>query len=68
MTNLYTRKVYLPHQPQRRSNSRASPHAQIRDHNDIPLLQVCQPYLRPSETKRQTETTVGSTENQRPHI
>ena len=45
-----------PHQSQRRSNCRANPHAQIRDHNDTSLLQVCQSYLCTTEPQRQTET------------
>ena len=51
-----TQSLPVPNQSQRRSNCRTSPHAQIRVHNDTPLLQVCQSHLRTTETQRQTES------------
>ena len=65
-TSLQTKST-RPHQPQRRSDCGASPHASRRHHHDTHLLQVCQPHIRTTETQWQAETTGGSAQNQRSH-
>ena len=61
-----TQSLPVPHQSQRRSDCGASPHASIRHHHDTPILQICHPHLRTTETQRQVESIGGPAKNQRP--
>ena len=58
----------LTHQPQGRPHSRISANAQIWDHHNSPILEICQPHLRATQTYWQTATPSGLTEDQRPHL
>ena len=66
-TGIYTESPRT-HQPQRRPHSRIGTDAQIRDHHNPPILEICQPHLRATQTQRQTTAPSGLTEDQRPHL